>query len=172
MTEKGNLASAVLGGGCFWCIEAVFQRIDGVARVESGYAGGHVANPSYEQVCGKNTGHAEVVRVFFDPDKVSFSEILDVFWKAHDPTTLNRQGPDAGPQYRSIILYSDDAQKNEAELSKASAQENFKDPIVTEIAPLKEFWVAEANHQDYYNRNKMMPYCMLMITPKIKKLGI
>ena len=172
MNEVTNMSDAVLGGGCFWCLEAVYQRIPGVAAVESGYAGGHVDNPTYQQVCDKQTGHAEVVRIRHDPQQVSFAKILEAFWQAHDPTTPDRQGHDVGPQYRSVILFSDDDQERVARESLASAQQNSKDPIVTEIAQLTRFWPAEVNHQDYYNRNKMAPYCMFMITPKLKKMGL
>lgn len=161
---------ADLGGGCFWCMEAVFQRIPGVKSVASGYAGGHVANPTYEQVCTDTTGHAEVVQIEFDPAKISFGKLLDYFWEFHDPTTLNRQGNDVGTQYRSIILYNSPAQKAAAEKSKAEAQKKFKDPIVTEIVPLTKFYKAEAYHQDYYNNNSSQPYCRLTISPKVQKI--
>lgn len=166
------MRDAVLGGGCFWCVEAVYQRIPGVSAVESGYAGGHVESPTYEQVCGKETGHAEVVRVRFDPEKVSYPEILEVFWKAHDPTTRDRQGHDVGPQYRSVILCDGDEQMRQAQESKAAAQASFKDPIVTEVAALERFWPAEADHQDYYNRHPHSQYCAFLIAPKLKKLGL
>jgi peptide-methionine (S)-S-oxide reductase len=162
--------TATLGGGCFWCAEAVFQRIPGVQSVTSGFAGGSVANPSYEQVCTGKTGHAEVIQIKFDPAALSYDKLLEIFWEAHDPTTLNRQGHDAGTQYRSIILYSDEAQKQAAEASKARAAKNFKDPIVTQIVPLKAFYSAEDSHQNYYNLNKNGSYCQIVITPKLKKL--
>jgi peptide-methionine (S)-S-oxide reductase len=161
---------AVFGGGCFWCVEAVFQRIPGVKSVTSGYAGGHTENPTYRQVCSGTTGHAEVTRIEFDPQVVSYDKLLDYFWDAHDPTTLNRQGPDEGPQYRSIILYTDAAQKAAAEKSKAEAQKKFKSPIVTEIVPLTKFYPAEAYHQDYYDHNSSQPYCRLVIRPKVEKI--
>jgi peptide-methionine (S)-S-oxide reductase len=161
---------ATIGGGCFWCMEAVFQRIPGVKSVASGYAGGKTENPTYKQVCNGDTGHAEVIQLEFDPQKISYGKLLEFFWEAHDPTTLNAQGHDRGTQYRSIILYSNDAQKAVAEKSKADAQKNFPQPIVTEIVPLKKFFKAEAYHQDYYNNNSSQPYCSLAITPKIEKL--
>lgn len=159
------------GGGCFWCLEAVFQRLNGVNKVVSGYAGGQVANPTYKQVCEGTTGHAEVVQLEFDPSKVSFDKLMEVFWAAHDPTTLNRQGHDIGTQYRSILLYENDQQKAAAEKSKAEAQKDFKDPIVTEIAPLKTFYAAEDYHQNYFNENSdKNPYCQVVIRPKLQKL--
>lgn len=173
MPEKETqLEIATLGGGCFWCVEAVYERIDGVHKVVSGYAGGRVQNPSYRQVTQGNTGHAEVVQVYFDPGIVTFGEILLTFWKAHDPTTLNRQGADVGPQYRSIILYQDDQQKEIAEASKTSVASQFRDPIVTEIAPLEEFYPAENYHQNYYELNPNAGYCSYVIRPKLKKLGM
>ena len=159
------------GGGCFWCLEAVFQRIKGVKSVASGYAGGTVPNPTYEAVCSGRTGHAEVVQLEFDPKEVTFSKLLEVFWAAHDPTTLNRQGADEGPQYRSIILYENAAQKAAIDQSKQRAQAESKDPIVTEIAPLKAFYKAEAHHQNYYNLNaNRNPYCAVVIRPKLQQL--
>jgi peptide-methionine (S)-S-oxide reductase len=166
-----KLETATIGGGCFWCAEAVFQRIHGVKSVTSGFAGGTVPNPSYEQVCTGKTGHAEVIQLTFDPAVLSYDKLLEIFWEAHDPTTLNRQGNDEGTQYRSIILYANDAQKKAAEDSKARAAKRFKDPIVTEIVPLKAFYSAEDYHQDYYNLNKNKNgYCQFVITPKLKKL--
>ncbi len=163
---------ATLGGGCFWCLQAVFERVPGVLKVTSGYAGGTVENPSYEEVCGGKTGHAEVVQIEFDPGRISYEQLLDVFWRAHDPTTLNRQGPDVGTQYRSIILYGSQAQRLAAEKSRAdlSASGAFRSPIVTEIAPLVKFYRAEAYHQDYYRKNPHAPYCTFVIAPKLKKL--
>ena len=161
---------AVFGGGCFWCMEAVFQRIPGVKSVTSGYAGGHTENPTYQQVCTDTTGHAEVTRIEFDPKVISYEKLLDFFWDAHDPTTLNRQGADEGTQYRSIVLYTDEAQKAVAEKSKAQAQRKFKSPIVTEIVPLKKFYRAEGYHQDYYNHNSSQPYCQVVIRPKVEKI--
>lgn len=161
---------ATLGGGCFWCVEAVFQELDGVLSVTSGYSGGHKANPTYEEVCSGTTGHAEVVQVAFDPSKISFEEILDLFWDAHDPTTLNHQGADVGTQYRSVIFVASDEQKRIAEASKANAQKYFDDPIVTEIAPFGAFYVAEESHQDFFRNNPRVPYCVYVIQPKLKKL--
>jgi peptide-methionine (S)-S-oxide reductase len=161
---------AYLGGGCFWCMEAVFQRIPGVQSVTSGFAGGHTPNPSYEQVCTGTTGHAEVTRIEFNPSVLSYSKLLDYFWDAHDPTTLNRQGADEGTQYRSIILCTDEAQKEEAEKSKAEAQKKFRSPIVTQIVTLKHFYPAEAYHQDYYNNHPNQPYCRVVIRPKVDKI--
>lgn len=163
--------TATIGGGCFWCAEAVFQRIPGVKSVTSGFAGGTVPNPSYEEVCTGKTGHAEVIQLKFDPSLITYEKVLEIFWEAHDPTTLNRQGGDSGTQYRSIILYSDDAQKKIAEKSKADAQKHIKDPIVTQIVPLEAFYSAEDYHQNYFNLNKdKNPYCTFVITPKLKKL--
>jgi len=163
---------AVLGGGCFWCIEAVFERIPGVESVDAGYAGGTSPNPTYEQVCSGTTGHAEVARLTYDPSKVTFAQILEHFWQAHDPTTLNRQGADVGTQYRSAIYTYNEAQQRLAERSKTEVQKQFKEPIVTEIQPLKEFFAAENYHQDYYKNNPNAPYCMFVIRPKLKKLHL
>jgi peptide-methionine (S)-S-oxide reductase len=167
-----KLEKATFGAGCFWCIEAVFQRIKGVKSVISGYSGGKVENPTYEEVCSGRTGHAEVVQITFDPKVISYEEILDVFWKVHDPTSLNRQGPDEGTQYRSIILYHDEEQKRIAEKSRAEVSKKFDKPIVTEIRPLTKFYKAEDYHQDYYNRNRNAPYCRLVIHPKLEKLKL
>lgn len=166
--------TAMFGAGCFWCSEAVFQRIPGVKSVKSGYAGGTVKKPTYKQVCTGETGHAEVVRVVFDPKQVSFAELMDVFWKMHDPTTLNRQGADAGTQYRSVVFCSSTAQKEAAEASKKAliASEKFKDPIVTEIVQAAEFFPAEDYHNDYFNQNQNAPYCRLVIQPKLRKMGM
>src|SRR5687768_12550698 len=139
---------ATLGGGCFWCLEAFYETFDGVKAVTSGYAGGQKPDPTYKEVCSEKTGHAEVVQIEFDPAKITYEQILDIFWEMHDPTTLNRQGGDAGTQYRSVIMYHDDVQKKAAEKSKAAAAAKYKDPIVTEIVPLKKFYVAEDYHQD------------------------
>ena len=160
---------ATLAGGCFWCLEAVFEQLRGVEKVESGYSGGHLANPSYQQVCTDTTGHAEVVQVTFDPAVISFREILEIFFGIHDPTTLNRQGADVGTQYRSIILYLNDEQKQIAEKAKAVAQKDWSDPIVTEIVPLKHFYAAEDYHQDYFAKNPTQGYCQLVVNPKVKK---
>jgi peptide-methionine (S)-S-oxide reductase len=161
---------ATLGGGCFWCTEAVFQKLPGVKSVVSGYAGGTTENPTYEQVCTGTTGHAEVIQVEFDPRKISYAKLLEYFWDAHDPTTLNRQGADSGTQYRSAIFYGSDAQKLTAEKSKAEAQKRFYSPIVTQIAPLKKFYPAETYHQDYYNNNPDKGYSRGVIQPKVEKI--
>ena len=163
---------ATLGGGCFWCVEAVYERIDGVEKVVSGYAGGHVENPSYRQVTSGTTGHAEVVQVHFDSEKISYAEIAELFFRAHDPTTLNRQGADVGPQYRSIILYQDAHQKETAQKVMKKAQNDFQDPIVTEIEPLGKFYPAEDYHQNYYELNTNAGYCSYVIRPKLQKLGL
>lgn len=162
-----------LGAGCFWCIEAAFKQIPGVISATSGYMGGSTKNPTYQQVCEEDTGHAEVVQVVFDPKKTSFDTVLGWFWKMHDPTTLNRQGADTGTQYRSAIFYANDAQKTAAEESKKKAQADFSDPIVTEITKATEFWPAENYHQDYYFQNKNKNgYCRMVIEPKLKKLKL
>ena len=161
---------ATLGGGCFWCTEAVFERLDGVKSVTSGYAGGKTQHPTYEDVCTGTSGHAEVTQVEFDPKKISFERLLDVFWAAHDPTTLNRQGADSGTQYRSVIFYHSEAQRIAAEKSKKAAQADFSSPIVTEISPLPKFYKAEGYHQDYFNNNSRAPYCQAVIRPKLEKL--
>lgn len=161
---------ATLGGGCFWCLEAAFKRLDGVLSVTSGYAGGRTVNPTYKEVCTDTTGHAEVIQIEFDPQKISFDKLLDFFWKAHDPTTWNRQGGDVGSQYRSIILYHDETQKRTAEQSKAKVAKMYNRAITTEIVPLKHFYPAESYHQDYFQRNPNVPYCVNVIQPKLKKL--
>ncbi len=161
---------ADLGGGCFWCMEAVFERLPGVISVTSGFAGGTTDNPTYEQVCTETTGHAEVTEIEFDPAKISYEQLLHVFWQAHDPTTLNRQGADEGTSYRSIILYRSEKQKLIAEKSKLEAQGNFRNPIVTEIVPLKKFYEAEDYHQKYYDNNSNAGYCQVVIAPKLEKL--
>jgi peptide-methionine (S)-S-oxide reductase len=161
---------ADFGGGCFWCMEAVFERLPGVISVTSGFAGGTTDNPTYEQVCTETTGHAEVTEVAFDPSKITYQQLLDVFWQAHDPTTLNRQGADVGTSYRSIILYRDKKQELEAQKSKLAAQQNFHNPIVTEIVPLKKFYPAEDYHQKYYDNNSNAGYCQIVIAPKLNKL--
>jgi peptide-methionine (S)-S-oxide reductase len=170
--ETMHLEKATVGAGCFWCVEAVFQRIDGVTSVVPGYAGGMKENPSYKDVCTGTTGHAEVAQITFDPAKVSYEKILQVFWIAHDPTTLNRQGNDTGTQYRSVVFYHDEKQKAIAEKSKKDAQKDFDAPIVTEIQPLTKFYVAEDYHHNYYNDNKLQPYCQFVIKPKLKKLHL
>jgi peptide-methionine (S)-S-oxide reductase len=160
---------ATLGGGCFWCTEAIYQMLPGVKSVKSGYAGGQKENPTYKEVCTGQTGHAEVIQIEYDPKVVSYEKILETFWEAHDPTTLNRQGNDSGTQYRSIILYSSPAQKAAAEKSRAEAQKQFNSPIVTEIVPLSKFYVAEGYHQDYYRSNPNQGYCRAIIKPKVEK---
>lgn len=162
----------VLGGGCFWCTEAVYERVEGVRAVISGYAGGTVAKPSYQEVTGGNTGHAEVIRIEYDPSRVSFKELVDLFWYAHDPTTLNRQGADIGPQYRSIIFYADAEEEAIIRESLKEAQEYYDDPIVTQLETLAPFYPAENYHQDYFANNPLAGYCQLVIAPKLKKLGI
>ena len=167
-TNKTQLAT--LGGGCFWCLEATFELLPGVKSVVSGYAGGQKEDPTYEEVCTKTTGHAEVVQIEYDPKTISYEKLLEAFWEIHDPTTPNRQGNDVGPQYRSIILYHDDTQKKVAEKSKAEAQESLTRPIVTEIVPLKKFYQAEGYHQDYFRKNPNQAYCQVVIRPKVNKL--
>jgi peptide-methionine (S)-S-oxide reductase len=166
-----NREVATLGGGCFWCLEAVYDDLRGVTDVVSGYAGGHVADPSYEAVCAGTTGHAEVVQVTFDPEEVSFRELLDVFFTIHDPTTLNRQGADVGTQYRSAVFYHDDEQKRVAEeaIRDLEAEAVWDSPIVTEVVPLTEFYPAETYHQEYYARNPRAGYCQVVIAPKVSK---
>ena len=161
-----------LGGGCFWCVEAVFQRVDGVLSVKPGYAGGHIDNPTYKQICTGTTGHAEVAQIEFDSDIIKFDQILNVFWQAHDPTTLNRQGNDVGTQYRSVIFYHDEQQKEKAEISKKNADKSgyWPDPIVTEITQLNNYSDAEDYHHNYYNDNPNQPYCIFVIKPKLDKL--
>ena len=163
---------ATLAGGCFWCLEAIFEQLRGVSKVLSGYSGGHVPNPSYEAVCTGTTGHAEVVQVAFDPDKLSYRDLLGVFFTLHDPTTLDRQGGDVGTQYRSAIFYHDDAQRRTAEevIRELEAEHVFDDPIVTQIEPLDKFYAAEEYHREYYRRNPNQPYCRAVIAPKVAKL--
>ncbi|MEI7533152.1 MAG: peptide-methionine (S)-S-oxide reductase MsrA [Verrucomicrobiae bacterium] len=168
--NTNKIETATLGGGCFWCMEAVYERLPGVISVTSGFAGGHVSNPTYHDVCGGDTGHAEVTQVTFDPAKISYAKLLEVFWQAHDPTTLNRQGADEGTQYRSIILYHDEKQKLIAEKAKLTAQADFHKPIVTELAPFTKFYPAEDYHQGYYDANSGQPYCQVVIAPKLEKL--
>ena len=163
--------TATLGAGCFWCVEAVFQRLSGVRRAVPGYAGGRVENPTYQQVCSGVTGHAEAVQIAFDADAISFADLLAVFWRTHDPTTLNRQGADVGTQYRSVIFYHTEAQRAVAEKSKQEADASglWPDPIVTEIVPFRNFYEAEDYHRDYYRLNPDQPYCRMVIDPKIRK---
>lgn len=162
---------ATLGAGCFWCVEAIYQRLEGVEKVESGYSGGLVKNPTYEAVCSGRTGHAEVIQVTFDPAKLSYKELLEVFFLTHDPTTLNKQGGDVGTQYRSVIFYHSDEQKKIAEKVKqeTDAAKIWDDPTVTEIASFADFYKAENYHQNYYNQNSYQPYCMMVINPKLSK---
>lgn len=169
--DMDNLELATLGAGCFWCVEAVYQRLEGVEKVVSGYAGGDVDNPTYKEVCDGTTGHAEVCQIFYNPEIISFSELLEVFWKTHDPTTLNRQGTDVGTQYRSVVFYHTDEQKKLAEeyKSKLDKAEIYDDPIVTYISPISKFYAAEDYHQNYYNNNSSQPYCSYVITPKLEK---
>lgn len=168
-TPSHKTEIATLGGGCFWCLEALYQMVPGVKSVTSGFAGGTKADPSYEEVCRGDTGHAEVVQIEYDPSVVSYEKLLDTFWAIHDPTTLNRQGHDVGTQYRSIILYSTPAQKTAAERSKAEAQKQFSKAIVTEIVPLNHFYKAEDYHQNYFRNHPDQGYCNLVIRPKVEK---
>lgn len=162
-------ALATFGGGCFWCTEAVFERVKGVQSAVSGYAGGTKENPTYKEVCNETTGHAEVIQVQYDPKQVSYETLLEIFFDTHDPTTLNQQGADQGTQYRSIILYHDEAQRRAAEQVKKKAASRYKDPITTEIVPLKKFYAAEEYHQDYFAKNPNAPYCAFVIRPKLEK---
>lgn len=171
MTGITKYEKATFGSGCFWCTEAVFERVKGVKSITSGYAGGDVPEPTYKQVCSGNTGHAEVIQLEFDPNVISYEELLEIFWKTHDPTTLNRQGNDVGTQYRSVIFYHNNEQKKLAEYWKKKLDESgiFDDPIVTEIVAFTNFYPAEDYHQNYYDNNKNQPYCSFVITPKVKK---
>jgi peptide-methionine (S)-S-oxide reductase len=171
MTGHQDHALATLGGGCFWCLEAVYKDLKGVERVVSGYAGGTTENPTYEQVCGGRTGHAEVVQISYDPEIVSFGDLLDVFFTIHDPTTKDRQGADVGPQYRSIILYHDAGQKAAAERAIAEVGEKglWSAPVVTEVVPLEKFHPGETYHQDYFEQNPRQRYCQIVIAPKVAK---
>lgn len=171
-SEDPRCELATLGGGCFWCLEAVYQELEGVLKVESGYSGGRVANPSYREVCTGTTGHAEVVQLTFDPQVISFREILHVFFTIHDPTTPNRQGADVGPQYRSVVFYHSDDQRVTAEAVIQKLQEEgiWEDPVVTEVAPFDVFYKAEDYHQEYYQNNPQQPYCQVVIAPKVAKI--
>ncbi len=166
---EAKTETAVVGGGCFWCVEGAYKIVPGILKITSGFAGGITENPTYKQVCEGDTNHAEVVQVEFDPAKITYKDVIDLFWDLHDPTTLNRQGHDVGTQYRSIILYANEEQKKLAEQSKAEAKSKFSDPIVTEIVPLKKFYSAEAYHQDYFANNPNQPYCQAVVGPKIAK---
>lgn len=170
--QSKKLQKATFGMGCFWCSEALFQRLNGVSTVRSGYEGGNIPNPSYDDVCSGNTGHAEVIEVTFDPAQLSYEELLEIFWKSHDPTTLNRQGADVGTQYRSVVFYHNEAQKKLAEQYKKELNDTkaFSKPVVTQIDKATTFYVAENYHQDYYNKNGNQPYCRLVILPKMDKL--
>ena len=174
MTQSHNASrdTATFGGGCFWCIEAVFDRVPGVRSAVSGYMGGSTDNPTYREVCGGDTGHAEVVQVTYAPEEVSYRELLDIFFRAHDPTTPNRQGADVGPQYRSVVFCHSPGQKAEAEKAKAAAGERLADPVVTEITEAGTFWPAEEEHQDFYKSRPSAPYCQMVIQPKLDKLGL
>ena len=171
--KEGNegMAITTLGGGCFWCLEAIYVDLIGVEKVISGYAGGHVKNPTYEQVCNKSTGHAEVIQITYDPGKITFEDILRIFFTIHDPTTKDRQGADVGPQYRSVIFHHDDDQRSSAEkiMAEISAAGIWQDPIVTQLEPLEDFYEAEAYHQDYFKRNPYQGYCQVVIAPKVSK---
>jgi peptide-methionine (S)-S-oxide reductase len=170
--EKNSLETATFGAGCFWCVEAVFENLEGVKAVESGYMGGETEDPTYRQISTGTTGHAEVTRIYYDSDVITFETLLDWLWRSHDPTTLNRQGADAGTQYRSAIFYHTDAQREAAVASKSAAQSSFKSPIVTEITPASKFYIAEDYHQDYFRNNKNAPYCQMVIKPKLEKLKL
>lgn len=172
MSHSSSTETATLAGGCFWCTEAVFLELDGVISIQPGYTGGKRPNPTYEQVCSGATGHAEAIQIVFDPAKVSYEELLQVFFATHDPTTLNRQGNDIGTQYRSEVFYHTNAQKEAAEnyIARMTAERTFPQPIVTKISPAQPFYVAEDYHQNYYNRNKDQAYCHFVITPKVEKV--
>lgn len=171
MSEMINYEQAIFGAGCFWCVEAIFQQLKGVEKIESGYMGGHLLNPTYKDICTGATGHAEVIQISYDPKVISFNELLEVFWKTHDPTTLNAQGADRGTQYRSAVFYCNENQKNEAALYKNKLNElgAFPNPIVTEIAKSSTFYKAEDYHQNYYQSNTTQPYCKFVIDPKMDK---
>jgi peptide-methionine (S)-S-oxide reductase len=170
MTEK----QAIFGAGCFWCIEAVFNQLKGVINVMPGYAGGHIKNPAYREICEGRTGHAEVIRIVYDADEIGYEELLEVFWYVHNPTTLNRQGNDIGTQYRSVVFYHDDEQRvlAEAYMKKVDISGAFEDSIVTEIAPLTTYYAAESDHKDYYERNPSQGYCLAVVRPKVEKFKV
>ena len=172
MKDDKNIETATFGNGCFWCSEAVFQKLEGVEGIASGYSGGHVVNPTYEEVCNQNTGHAECSQIKYDPSKISFDELLEVFWKTHDPTTINRQGNDIGPQYRSVIFYHNEEQKEKAEKYKAALNISgvYDKPLVTSIEPFTVFYPAEDYHTNYYKNHTSQPYCHYVIKPKLDKL--
>ena len=163
---------ATFAGGCFWCLEAVFTRIPGVIRVASGYSGGHTTSPTYREVCSGHTGHAEAVQIEYNPQLISYDKLLDIFFAAHDPTTLNRQGNDVGTQYRSAVFYHDEAQKQATQQAIATLQPQLSDPIVTEVVPLSVFYPAEIDHKGYYDAHPEQPYCAMVIAPKLRKLGL
>ena len=169
--ENPNYKTATFGSGCFWCTEAIFERVNGVISVVSGYSGGHVVNPTYKEVCDGTTGHAECTQITFDPSIISYDELLEIFWKTHDPTTLNRQGNDVGTQYRSVIFYHDDEQKQKADYYKQKLTEKkiWDKPIITEITMFEKFYPAEDYHQEYYENNPNQGYCAFVITPKVEK---
>ena len=166
------METSILGGGCFWCTEAVFERVEGIKDVISGYAGGEILNPTYKQICTGTTGHAEVIKIIYDPDIVTYEQLLQIFAECHDPTTLNRQGADVGTQYRSTIMYLSDSQEKAARSWKENLSNKFVDPVVTEIIPAPKFYKAEEYHQDYYTKNPNQGYCSVVIRPKLKKLKL
>jgi len=167
-----NMETSILGGGCFWCTEAVFERVEGVKEVISGYAGGDILNPTYKQICTGTTGHAEVIKIIYEPSVIPYEKILQIFAECHDPTTLNRQGADVGTQYRSTIMYLSESQEKAAKLWKESLSNKYEDPVVTEIVPAPKFYNAEEYHQDYYTKNPNQGYCSVVIRPKLKKLKL
>lgn len=169
--HANSTETATLGMGCFWCTEAVFEQLDGVESVKVGYMGGSTKNPTYKEICSGDTGHAEVAQIEYDPAKISFGELLNLFWKVHDPTSLNRQGADVGTQYRSVIFYHSEEQKKAAEKAIAEVSKKYDKPIVTEVTPVEEFYEAEDYHQDYFENNRNAPYCRMVIEPKLKKVG-
>ncbi|RUO29833.1 peptide-methionine (S)-S-oxide reductase [Aliidiomarina sedimenti] len=170
-SDTPDLAHATLGGGCFWCIESAFKEVQGIIDAESGYAGGHIENPSYQQVCNGDSGHAEVVRLSYNPNQISYRELLEIFFALHDPTQLNRQGNDIGTQYRSVIFVHDQQQRSEAEaiIAEMGADQTWPDPVVTEVAPLPVYYPAEQYHKDYYANNPQQPYCAMVVGPKLAK---
>ena len=174
MWKETNMETATFGAGCFWCVEAIFQQVEGVVSVQSGYSGGFIENPTYEYICNSETGHAEVVQIKYNPELISYEKLLEVFWKTHDPTTMNRQGNDIGTQYRSVIFYHNDEQKNLAEKYKEELNKSgiFKKEIVTEISKFKKFYPAEDYHQNYYNKNPNKPYCSFIIKSKLDKFDL